>query len=95
MSQGYVVGHITVKDADKWAEYRGKVPDTLAPWGAELLLRGRRVASFSGESPHTDIVVIRFPSAAAASGWFASPAYQALIPLREQAAVALLLAYED
>ena len=95
MSQGYVVGHITVKDADKWAEYRGKVPDTLAPWGAELLLRGRRVASFSGESPHTDIVVIRFPSAVAASGWFASPAYQALIPLREQAAEVLLLAYED
>ncbi|HRO37638.1 DUF1330 domain-containing protein [Thauera sp.] len=95
MSQGYVVGHITVKDAEKWAEYRGKVPDTLAPWGAELVFRGHRVASFSGDSPHADIVVIRFPSAAAASGWFASPAYQALIPLREQAAEVLLLAYED
>ena len=53
------------------------------------------MASFSGDSPHADIVVIRFPSAAAASGWFASPAYQALIPLREQAAEVLLLAYED
>ena len=52
-------------------------------------------ASCSGDSPHADIVVIRFPSAAAASGWFASPAYQALIPLREQAAEVLLLAYED
>lgn len=94
MSHGYVVGHITVKDADKWAEYRGKVPDTLAPWGAELLFRGHRVASFSGDSPYADIVVIRFPSAAAASGWFVSPAYQALIPLREQAAEGLLLFYE-
>ncbi|MCK6410581.1 DUF1330 domain-containing protein [Thauera sp.] len=94
MSHGYVVGHITVKDADKWAEYRSKVPGTLAPWGAELLLRGRRVASFSGDSPHADVVVIRFPSAAAASDWFASPAYQALIPLREQAADVLLLSYE-
>ncbi len=94
MSHGYVVGHITVKDADKWADYRSKVPDTLAPWGGELLLRGRRVASFCGESPHTDIVVIRFPDAAAASAWFASAAYQALIPLRELAADVVLLSYE-
>ena len=34
MSDAYVVGHITVKNADKWAEYRSKVPQTLAPWGA-------------------------------------------------------------
>ena len=38
---------------------------------------------------------IGFPSAAAAGEWFASPAYQALIPLREQAAEVLLLAYEE
>ena len=36
-----VIGHITVKDPEKWAEYRSRVPATLAPWGAELLLRGR------------------------------------------------------
>ena len=78
-----------------WAEYRGKVPQTLAPWGAELVFRGQQVAALAGESPHRDIVVIRFPSAAAAGEWFASPAYQALIPLREQAAEVLLLAYEE
>jgi uncharacterized protein (DUF1330 family) len=40
MSNAYVIGHITVKDAEKWNEYRSQVPATLEPWGAELVLRG-------------------------------------------------------
>ena len=94
MSDAYVVGHITVKNEAMWAEYRSKVPQTLAPWGAELVFRGQQVAVLAGESPHPDIVLIRFPSVAAVDGWFSSPAYQALIPLREQAADVLLLSYE-
>lgn len=95
MKNGYVVGHITVKNAEMWAEYRSRVPATLTPWGGELLFRGKQVAALSGASPHEDIVVIRFPSVAAVNDWFSSPAYQALIPLREQAADVLLLSYES
>lgn len=94
MSTAYVVGHITVKDAEKWAEYRSRVPATLTPWGAELVLRGKRVAILAGEHPHADIVVIRFPDKEAIQNWHASPAYQALIPLRQQAAELVLLSYE-
>jgi uncharacterized protein (DUF1330 family) len=94
MSCAYVVGHITVKNPDMWAEYRGKVPETLAPWGGELVFRGKQVAALSGANPHPDIVVIRFPTAAAVEGWFSSPAYQSLIPLRQQAAEVVLLSYE-
>lgn len=94
MSHAYVVGHITVKRPDLWAEYRSKVPETLAPWGAELVFRGKHVATLSGENAHSDIVVIRFPDVAAANGWFSSSAYQALIPLRQQAAEMVLLSYE-
>lgn len=91
----YVIGHITVKDAEKWAEYRSQVPATLAPWGAELLLRGRLTAVLAGEHAHTDTVVIRFPDRQAAADWHSSPAYQALIPLRRQAADVDLLSYEE
>jgi uncharacterized protein (DUF1330 family) len=90
----YVIGHITVKDAEKWAEYRGRVPATLAPWGAEPVCRGKRLSTLSGEHVHTDSVVIRFPDADAVNNWFNSPAYQALIPLREQAAKMVLVGYE-
>ncbi len=94
MSQAYVVGQITVKDAALWARYRAEVPATLAPWGAELVFRGQQVAVLSGENPHADIVVIRFPDTAAVDAWFGSPAYQALIPLRQQAAEVVLLSYQ-
>lgn len=95
MPSAYLVGHVTVKNAEKWAEYRSKVPATLAPWGAELVFRGARAATYSGSLPHSDIVVIRFPDAAAIDRWFNSDAYQALLPVRAQAAEALLLAYDE
>jgi uncharacterized protein (DUF1330 family) len=95
MSTAYVIGHITVKNTGKWAEYRDQVPATLEPWGAELVFRGKRVAVLAGEHPHSDIVVIRFPDKEAVNSWHSSPAYQALIPLRQQAAEVVLLSYEE
>jgi uncharacterized protein (DUF1330 family) len=95
MGNAYVIGHITVKDAEKWDAYRSGVPATLAPWNAELVFRGKRVATLAGEHPHPDVVVIRFPDLKAVDGWHSSAAYQALIPLRRQAAEVVLLAYEE
>jgi len=90
-----VIGHITVKDAEKWAQYRAQVPATLAPWGAELLFRGRLADIFAGQHAHTDTVVIRFPDLASVRGWQQSAVYQALIPLRQQAADLELLSFTD
>lgn len=95
MGKAYVIGHITIKDTEKWATYRGAVPATLAPWGAELVLRGKRFAILAGEHPHADVVVISFPDPEAVTRWHSSAAYQALIPLRQQAADVVLLAYEE
>ena len=93
MSQAYVVGQMTVKNPEKWAQYRSQVLATLLPYGGELVFRGEQVQSFSGVNPHPDIVVIRFPSFEDAQGWHASAAYQALIPLRQDAADVVLTTY--
>ena len=95
MPHAYLVGTISVKSPQKWAEYKKQVPDTLVPWGAELVFRGKKVAALAGRNPHSDIVIILFPDVAAVNGWFSSPAYQALIPLREQAADVDLICYEE
>src|SRR5689334_13353190 len=94
-SAAYVIGHITVKDSEKWAEYRSQVSATLAPWGAILVFRGKRLAILGGEHAHTDTVVIRFPDAEAVDKWFNSPEYQALIPLRELAADMDVISFES
>ena len=91
----YVIGHITVKDAEKWRDYCSKVPATLVPWDAGLVFRGKRLDVMSGEHKHTDTVVLRFPNPGAVNNWFNSPAYQALISLREQAADVVLVSYES
>jgi uncharacterized protein (DUF1330 family) len=90
----YVIGHITVKDPAKWQAYRAQVPAALAPWGGEVVLRGHTASVLSGEHAHTDVVVIRFPDANAVAGWHGSIAYQALMPLRAEAAEMVLIRYE-
>lgn len=95
MGNAYVIGHITVKDAEKWEAYRRGVPATLEPWGAELVFRGKGATVLAGEHAHADVVVIRFPDRKAVDGWHASAAYQALIPLRQQAADVVLITYEE
>ena len=95
MTNAYVIGHITVKDRGKWSEYRAKVPATLEPWGAELVFRGKLISVLSGNHGYTDTVVIRFPDLRALNEWHSSPQYQSLIPIRQEAAEVVLLAYEE
>lgn len=92
---GYLIGHITVKHADAWVAYCAQVPGTLVPWDASIVFRGEKTAVFNGSHPQGLTVVIRFPSAAAVAAWHDSPAYQALIPLRDAAADVVLLGYES
>lgn len=92
---GYLIGHITVKQPAQWVAYCAQVPDTLAPWGASIVFRGQKTAVLNGHHPQTLTVVIRFPNAASVAGWHDSPAYQALIPLRDAAADVVLLSYDS
>jgi len=94
MNNAYFVGQITVKNEEKWDEYRSKVPESLVPWNAELVFRGKQADIQAFGSPHPHIVVIRFPSLACAEGWHQSEAYQALVPLRLEAADVVGTIYE-
>ncbi|MBL4704130.1 MAG: DUF1330 domain-containing protein [Flavobacteriales bacterium] len=95
MKSAYVIGNITVIDQDKWSEYCRKVPATLSPWEGELVFRGKQQTVLGGKYQHSNAVVIRFPSIEALNNWFNSNDYQALIPLREQAANVDLISYQS
>jgi uncharacterized protein (DUF1330 family) len=90
----YAIGNITVKHPAKWAEYRSKLPATLAPWNAEVLMRGKQAEVLSGHHRHKDVVVLRFPDLDSMKKWHDSSAYQALVALREEAADVDLVCYE-
>lgn len=90
----YLIGHITVRDPERWAAYRSAVPETLAAHGGTIVFRGTRRAVLAGQHPYNDVVVIHFPDAEGLEAWFHSDAYQALIPLRDQAADVVLVSYD-
>ena len=80
----YVIVHGTVKDAEKMQEYGGAAGPIVAAHGGEVVVRGP-TSVLSGTSDHKIAVVLKFPDAATAKGWYESPEYQAIIPVREQA----------
>jgi uncharacterized protein (DUF1330 family) len=90
----YAIGHITVRDPAGWQDYCRQVPATLAPFNGEVMLRGQVRDVFHGAHAHVHTVVLRFPDTAAAAGWHASSAYQALVPLRDAAADVVLVSYQ-
>ena len=69
----------------------GRGRATLAAHGGRFLVRGAALTVQEGEWPHPRLVVIEFPSREAAEGWYQSPAYQQLMPLRLRSTVGNLV----
>ena len=92
---GYLIGQITVKDPELWQRYTEGVRDSLEPFGAEVVFRGRRASLLAGEHDKELAVVIRFADQDTLLRWFWSDAYQELIPLRERAADVVIVGYEE
>ena len=91
----FCIGHIRVKNAEAWEEYRRRVDATIKQYRGELLFRGRQQRLLSGELSHDAVVALQFENLDAANRWHDSPEYQSLIPIREQAADVILVLYES
>lgn len=89
--KAYVIVQETISDEDTFAAYRAQVLPTVRAFGGEFVVRGGALSIVEGEWPHPRLVVIAFPSRADAEGWYHSPAYQALIPLRQKASTGNLV----
>jgi uncharacterized protein (DUF1330 family) len=81
----------TIKDQAMFDTYRKEVPATLIPFGGQLIVRGGNLTVLEGEWPHPRLVIIEFPSRAAAEGWYRSAEYQKAISLRLNSSVGSLI----
>lgn len=61
--------------------YLAAIDATLAPFGGRFVIHGGPRILLEGSWPE-ELVTIAFPDLAAARAWYASPAYQAILPLR-------------
>src|SRR5690349_11205887 len=62
-------------------EYLERIDATLAPYDGHFIIHGHQPEHLEGEWAGT-LIVIEFPDRASAHGWYESPAYQAILPLR-------------
>jgi uncharacterized protein (DUF1330 family) len=81
----YVYAEVHVTDPAGFSEYVKRLPATSAPYHAKTLVRGLPDAR-EGAPPDGNVVILAFDSLKAANDWYASPAYQAIIPLRQKSA---------
>ncbi|MGH8517232.1 MAG: DUF1330 domain-containing protein [Panacagrimonas sp.] len=79
----YLIAFAKVKNADRLPEYSSAAAPTLGAAGGSIVTRGK-VRSLVGTFSATSCLVVRFADATAIESWYQSPAYQALVPLRDE-----------
>jgi uncharacterized protein (DUF1330 family) len=88
----YLIAHVQVTDQDGWKQYIAALPATLAPYHVKTLSRAAPVALDASTPPAGSTVILAFNSMDDLKAWWNSPAYQAIIPLREKSAKSVVYA---
>jgi uncharacterized protein (DUF1330 family) len=80
----YAIAHLRSVDAGpEIVEYLERIDATLEPYEGRFLIHGSMPEVLEDAFPGV-LVVIEFPDRARAKGWYESPAYQAILPLRTE-----------
>jgi len=82
----YAIAEVQVTDPDTFKQYLAALPGTLAPYHVRTLSRSATVALDNSTPPAGSFVILAFNSMDDIKAWWNSPAYQAIIPLREKSA---------
>ncbi|MFE2550425.1 DUF1330 domain-containing protein [Streptomyces sp. NPDC059355] len=78
----YAIAHIRPETMNEdILRYIEEIQSTMDPFEGRFLVHGAQIEVVEGPFPGT-VVVLGFPDIGRARAWYASPAYQALIPLR-------------
>jgi len=90
----YLLAEVQVTDPDTWKQYIAALPGTLAPYKTRTLARANPVALDNSAPPAGNLVIIAFNNMEDVKAFWNSPAYQAIIPLREKSAKTRVYAVE-
>jgi uncharacterized protein (DUF1330 family) len=82
----YLIAEVQVTDPDGWKQYLAALPATLAPFHEKTLARSPAVALDTSTPSSGAVAILAFNSMDDLKAWWNSPAYQAIIPLREKSA---------
>ena len=90
----YVIVDIEVTDDPGMAEYRKLVPATVEKYGGRFIARGGTIEVLEGDWHPNRLVLVEFPSVAAAREWWNSPEYSEAKRIRQETSEGTLLILE-
>jgi uncharacterized protein (DUF1330 family) len=83
---GYCLAEITVTDPEAYKDYMARSGPAVAAAGGRFLIRGGQPEVIEGDRHVTRLVLVEFPSAEAAFGFYQGAQYREVIPYRTRAA---------
>src|SRR5271163_3880685 len=85
--QAYFVAEVEIHDLAAFKSYAEQFAGTLVPFGGKLVSFGEPIVPIEGiEKTTARAAIVVFPSAQAGRGWFASPVYRKIAPIRQKSA---------
>lgn len=79
----YAVAHLrNVRMGPDIVAYLERIDATLAPYGGRFIIHGGEKLTLEGGNLADDLIVIAFPHRRAATDWYGSESYRAILPLR-------------
>lgn len=90
-AKGYVIAEIEVTNPEPYKNYVAAATEIVAAHGGTYLVRGGPSAAQEGAAPKGRLVVIEFPSLAAAEAFANSPEYLEAAKLRQANAVSRVI----
>lgn len=92
--RAYMVVQVDVTNPQQYAEYAKVAPGIVAAHGGRYLARAGRTVTLEGAAARARVVVLEFPSLAAAEAFYHSPQYSAARKLRAGAGEAQFVVVE-
>jgi len=90
----YVVFDITVRDPERFEEYRKLAPPSIEAYGGKYISRGGAMDVLEGDWSPKRVVILEFETIDMARKWFDSPEYAEARALRQNAATFKAVAVE-
>lgn len=91
---GYIIAYIEVTNPTQYEEYKKWSTVAMQAHGAEVCVRGGQVNVLEGDWAPSRVVVLKFPTFAAAQAFYNTPEYLQAREARAGAAIMRMIAVE-
>lgn len=93
MPKGYIIGHITVNNAEAYQEYIVRDTPMIESYGGRPIVRGGPSIEAEG-APYSRHVVFEFPDFESAKALYNDPEYQKIAQIRRDNATSMIVLVE-